>query len=39
MYMDEATDVEVAVPEHREQFKEPHAAANDQPVHADRPRS
>ena len=38
MYMDEATDVEVAVPERPEQFQEPHAAVNDQPVHADRPR-
>ena len=38
MYMDEATDVEVAVPERPEQFQEPHAAVNDQPVHADRPK-
>jgi len=41
MHMDEATDVEVAVPERPGQFKELHAAANEQPVHAyaDRPRS
>jgi len=38
MYMDVAADVEVAVPERPEQFQEPHAAINDQPVHADRPR-
>ena len=38
MYMDKAANVEVAVPERPEQFQEPHAAINDQPVHADRPR-
>ena len=38
MYMDEATDEEVAVPEHPGQSQEPHAAVNDQPAHANRPR-
>ena len=38
MFMDEAIDVDVAVPEYPEQFQEPHAAINDRPVHADRPR-
>ena len=38
MYMDEAADVDIAVDERPERFQEPHAAANDQPVHADRPR-
>ena len=38
VYMDEAADVEVAVPECPERFQELHAAENDQPVHEDRPR-
>ena len=38
MYMDEAADVDVAIPERPEQFQEPHAAIDDRPVHADRPR-
>ena len=38
MYMDEADDVDVAVTVRPEQFQEPHAAINDRPVHADRPR-
>ena len=29
MYMDEATDVDIAVPERPEQFQEPHAAIDD----------
>ena len=37
MYMDEAADVDVAVPERPEQCQEPHAAINDCPVHGDRP--
>ena len=35
--MDKAAHVDVAVPEHPEQFQE-HAVMNDQPVHADQPR-
>ena len=38
MYMDEAADVDVAVPERPEHFQEAHAAIDDRPVHADRPR-
>ena len=38
MYMDEAADVDVAVAERPEQIQGLHAAMNDQPVHADRPR-
>jgi len=39
MYLDEtAADVEVAIPERLDRDQEPHAAVNDQPVHADRPR-
>ena len=38
MYMDEAADVDVALPEHPEQFQEPHAAIHDRPVHTARLR-
>ena len=38
MYMDEATNEEVAVPERPSQSQEPHAAVNDPPAHANRPR-
>ena len=38
MYMDEAADVDPAVPECPEQFQELHAAIDDRPVHAHRPR-
>ena len=36
--MDEADDVDFAVTVRPGQFQEPHAAINDRPVYADRPR-
>ena len=38
MYMDEAADEEIAVPERPGQPQEPPAAANDPPVRANSPR-
>ena len=39
MYMDEtAADAEAAIPERLDRDQEPHAAVNDRPVHAERPR-
>lgn len=39
MYMDEkVADVEVVIPERLDREREPHAAVNDRPVRADRPR-
>ena len=39
MYMDEtAADAEAAIPERLDLDQEPHAAVNDRPVHAERPR-
>ena len=38
MYMDEAADEEITVPERAGQPQEPPPAANDPPVHANRPR-
>lgn len=38
MYLDEAANVEVRVPESPKRFQERQAAVNDQPVHVDRLR-
>ena len=35
MYMNEAADVDVTVPEHPEQFQEPHVAMTDQYIQTD----